>query len=153
MLTKDPTRNEGTDSPLDGETDPDYIPSAWAEQGTHQDVDDNSTRYYAVRQAIEHNVSTDPDVLAGRTDGRAESYTVHVQYIRGDGSRAVDRQYPARVVDRGDHTTIEPRGLQRGDWPASIAVDGTTDEIASIERTPAVVRGLEALHGLTLSED
>jgi len=142
---------EGIDLPTNGETQARIIPNTWAEQGTRPNLDDTETQYYAVRYVVEHELADDPDVLAGRSDGRGETVTLHVQYVRGDAARAIEASFPACVIETGDGVLVEPEDLSAGGWPASLAVDGTQHEIASIERGTETVRALEALHGLEVT--
>lgn len=144
MIADNPQTNESSDHPLDRESDPQRVPEAWLQAGINQDVSEGDTRYYALQYVHSRTIAKDPGVLAGHKDGRGEHHEIHVRYVRGDGARATERSYPARVVETQDGLRIEPAGLEA--WPAVLAVDGTTGELASIERSAEIVRLLAELH-------
>ncbi len=149
--TRDPQDRNA--SALEGETTPDTVPHHWVQNGVHETLEDGETRYYAVRQTIERTLA-DADVLAGRTSGPAEDTVIHVQYVRGDATRAVEREYEARVIETADGAVVDPACLadtKPGAFPASIAVDGERDVPASIQRSEEVVRALDELHDVQAS--
>ena len=147
MSAKEPETQDCTDSRLGGESDPDFVAQHWIDHGVHEDVNDGETRYYAVRQTIERELA-DTDTLSGQKSGRGETITIHVQYVRGDGHRAVEREYEARVQELDGSAIVDPAALSSnkpGEFYASIAV-GEDSEPVGIPRTEDVVRALDELH-------
>ena len=147
----------GTDSTTiqPQESDPDYVARDWIQDGVDEDVDDGETRYYAVLQTITQE--TNGDQMRPDVEGWGEDITIHVLYVRGDASRAVEREYVGRAVDEGDQTVVDPKilhepGFSEG-WPASIAVDGDHVVPRSIERSEEIVRALAELHDIGVDEE
>jgi len=130
------------------ETDPRIIPSAWLTTGHDEPVQDGETRYYPVLYTVERQLASDPDVLAGRKQGRAEEWTVHVLYVRRDGQRRVSRDYDARVTETGTHgVEVTP---QR--FASSISVDGHQDTPHSAPRTDRIETALVTRHSIDPTE-
>lgn len=111
-------------------------------------IDDGETRYYATLATIERTLAQDPEVLAGRRDGRGETWRVHVLYVRADGARRVSRTYDASVTETADGLQVTPKGLM-----ASIAVDGEHVTPHSAPVTEAIVDALRELHGIDVTGD
>lgn len=128
----------------DEETDPRTIPSEWLATGYNEPIHAGETKYYAVLYTVEHELTNDPDVLAGRMQGRAEEWTIHALYVREDGQRRVSRSYDTHVTETGDGgIEVTP---QR--FAATIAVDGRQDTPHSAPRTDEIVAALADCHNI-----
>jgi len=145
MSTESPQTQDRNASPLHRETNPQQIPTEWLQDAPRASIDDGETPYYAVLATIERTLATDPDVLAGHRDGRGEEWTVHVLYVRADGTRRIERTYDASVTETADGLDVTPKGLQ-----ASIAVDGDHVTPHSAPVTEEITEALDELHGITV---
>ncbi|QRY26393.1 hypothetical protein [Halobacterium sp. BOL4-2] len=147
MSTHTPRAQDGIEA-LHNETDPRPIPQAWLDNAPRADVNAAETEYHAVLHTIERSVAGDTDVLAGHKQGRAEQWTIHVLFVRGDGQRRVEQAYDARVVETADGLQITPRGLR-----ASIAVDGRDITPVARPRTTDIERALRDLHDIDVESE
>ncbi|WP_338417018.1 hypothetical protein [Halobacterium salinarum] len=142
MSTKQLNAKDGIEA-LHHETDPRPIPQAWLDDAPRADVNAAETEYHAVLYTVERSVAGDTDILAGHKQGRAEQWTIHVLFVRGDGQRRVEQAFDACVVETADGLQITPRGLR-----ASIAVDGRDITPVARPRTTDIERALSELHDI-----
>lgn len=142
------TRSARTTPSLDEETNPRVIPTTWLADAHDEPVQSGETRYYATLYTVERQLASDPDVLAGHKQGRAEEWTVHILYVRADGQRRVERNYDAHVADIGGSIQVTPRR-----FTATIAVDGRRDTPHSAPRSEEIVAALADLHDIDATEE
>lgn len=147
MSTNTPTQENGTDSPLTGETTHRQIPAEWIADAPDAELSEGETRYYATLYTVERELA-EADVLAGRTDGRAEQWTVHVLYTRADGQRRVSRHLDASVVETSEGLDVTPK-----DFQASISVDGDHVTPHSAPCSEEIQAALRELHDIDPTGD
>ncbi|MUV59965.1 hypothetical protein [Halobacterium sp. CBA1126] len=148
MSTESPQTQDRNASPLHRETNPQQLPQEWLQNAPRATIDDGETEYYATLYTVERTLAQDPDVLAGKRDGRGEQWTVHVLYVRADGARRVSRTYDASVTETSDGLQVTPKGLM-----ASVAVDGEHVTPHSAPVTEEIVDALRELHDIDVEDD
>jgi len=147
MSTKQPDAQDRNAS-LDRETNPQQIPEEWLQDAPRATISEGETEYHAVLYTVEHTVTSDEDILAGRKQGRAEEWIIHALYVRADGQRAVEYPYDTRVVETGDGLNVTPRNFE-----ASVAVDGDIVTPHAAPQSQLVVDALDELHDIDVEAD